>query len=52
MSAFRDAWRDEFFAALAFLTRVPLRRAPAEPPLLSLADTSWAFPVVGVALPM
>jgi adenosylcobinamide-GDP ribazoletransferase len=50
MSAFRDAWRDEFFAALTFLTRLPLGRAPAEAPLLSLADTSWAFPVVGVAI--
>ncbi|HXR86297.1 MAG TPA: adenosylcobinamide-GDP ribazoletransferase [Stellaceae bacterium] len=50
MSVFRDAWRDEFFAALTFLTRLPLGRAPAEAPLLSLADTSWAFPVVGVAI--
>jgi adenosylcobinamide-GDP ribazoletransferase len=50
MSAFRDAWRDEFLAALAFLTRLPIGRAQAETPLLSLADTVWAFPVVGLII--
>src|SRR6185312_2048709 len=50
MSAFRDAWRDEFFAALTFLTRLPLGRAQTDTPLLSLADTVWAFPVVGLAI--
>jgi adenosylcobinamide-GDP ribazoletransferase len=50
MSGFREAWRDEFLTALTFLTRLPRGRAPAEPPLLSLADTSWAFPVVGLVI--
>ena len=54
MSAFRDAWRDELFAALTFLTRLPLGRVPAVAPLPgalpSLADASWAFPVVGVVI--
>ncbi|HXE28628.1 MAG TPA: adenosylcobinamide-GDP ribazoletransferase [Stellaceae bacterium] len=50
MSAFRDAWRDEFFAALTFLTRLPLGRAQTDTPLLSLADTVWAFPVVGLVI--
>jgi adenosylcobinamide-GDP ribazoletransferase len=48
MGAFREAWRDEFLAALTFLTRLPLGMAQAEAPPLSLADTSWAFPVIGV----
>jgi adenosylcobinamide-GDP ribazoletransferase len=50
MSAFRDAWRDQFFAAFTFLTRLPLGRAPTDAPLLSLADTVWAFPVVGLVI--
>lgn len=50
MSAFRDAWRDEFLAALTFLTRLPLGRAQAETPLPSLADAVWAFPIVGVVI--
>jgi adenosylcobinamide-GDP ribazoletransferase len=48
MGAFREAWRDEFLAALTFLTRLPLGMAQAEAQPLSLADTSWAFPVIGV----
>lgn len=50
MSAFRDAWRDEFLAAFSFLTRLPLGMARADAPLLRLADTVWAFPVVGVVI--
>jgi adenosylcobinamide-GDP ribazoletransferase len=50
MSAFRDAWRDEFFAALTFLTRLPLGRAQTDTPLPSLADTVWAFPLVGLVI--
>ena len=50
MSAFRDAWRDELVAALAFLTRLPLGRAQTDAPPPSLADTSWAFPIVGLAI--
>jgi adenosylcobinamide-GDP ribazoletransferase len=50
MSGFRDAWRDEFLAAFTFLTRLPLGRAQADAPQLSLADTSWAFPVVGLVI--
>jgi adenosylcobinamide-GDP ribazoletransferase len=54
MSGFRDAWRDEFFAAFTFLTRLPLggMRADAALPgtLPSLADASWAFPVVGLVI--
>ncbi|HEX3969730.1 MAG TPA: adenosylcobinamide-GDP ribazoletransferase [Stellaceae bacterium] len=50
MSAFRDAWRDEFFAALTFLTRLPLGRAQADAPLVGLADTAWAFPLVGLVI--
>jgi adenosylcobinamide-GDP ribazoletransferase len=50
MSAFRDAWRDELVAALTFLTRLPLGRARADGPLPSLADSSWAFPIAGLAI--
>lgn len=54
MSAFREAWRDEFLAALTFLTRLPLGMAQAEAPppgpQPSLADASWAFPVAGVVV--
>jgi adenosylcobinamide-GDP ribazoletransferase len=54
MSGFRDAWRDEFLAALTFLTRVPLGMAQADAPLSralpSLADASWAFPFVGLMI--
>jgi adenosylcobinamide-GDP ribazoletransferase len=50
MSAFREAWRDEFLAALTFLTRLPLGMAHAEAPLPSLADASWAFPLVGLVI--
>ena len=50
MNAFRDAWRDELFAALTFLTRLPLGRAQADAPPPSLADASWAFPVAGVVI--
>jgi adenosylcobinamide-GDP ribazoletransferase len=52
MSAFRDSWRDEFFAAFTFLTRLPLgvTRADADAALPSLAEASWAFPLVGVVI--
>jgi adenosylcobinamide-GDP ribazoletransferase len=50
MSAFRDAWRDEIEAALTFLTRLPFGRAETDAPLPSLADSSWAFPIVGLAI--
>lgn len=54
MSAFRDAWRDELLAALIFLTRLPLGMVQADAPLPgahpSLADASWAFPVVGLVI--
>ncbi|HEX4192031.1 MAG TPA: adenosylcobinamide-GDP ribazoletransferase [Stellaceae bacterium] len=50
MSAFRESWRDEFFAALTFLTRLPLGRVQADAPLASLADAAWAFPLVGLVI--
>jgi adenosylcobinamide-GDP ribazoletransferase len=50
MSAFRDDWRDELVAALTFLTRLPFGRAQADAPPPSLADTSWAFPIVGLVI--
>src|SRR5579862_1616236 len=50
MSAFRDTWRDELIAALTFLTRLPTGRAAANAPLSRLADTSWAFPLVGLVI--
>jgi adenosylcobinamide-GDP ribazoletransferase len=50
MSAFRDTWRDELIAALTFLTRLPTGRARADAPLPRLADTSWAFPVIGLVI--
>ncbi len=49
MSAFPDSWREDFLAALTFLTRLPLRRAVAAP-LTNLAGASWAFPLVGLAV--
>jgi adenosylcobinamide-GDP ribazoletransferase len=39
--------RDEFVAAMRFLTRIPW---PASAPPPALADTVWAFPVIGAAL--
>ncbi|HWE74909.1 MAG TPA: adenosylcobinamide-GDP ribazoletransferase [Stellaceae bacterium] len=50
MGAFRDSWRDEFLAALTFLTRLPLGGTRANAPLPSLADTAWAFPLVGLVI--
>jgi adenosylcobinamide-GDP ribazoletransferase len=54
MSAFRDAWRDEFLAAFTFLTRLPLSSAQADalrPAIMpSLAEASWAFPLVGLVI--
>src|SRR6185312_15527669 len=56
MSVFREAWRDELLAAFAFLTRLPLHRArrnavAADRTLdVTLADSAWAFPLVGLAI--
>lgn len=54
MSAFRDAWRAEFLAALAFLTRLPLGMVQADEPLPkaqpTLAEASWAFPLAGLVV--
>jgi adenosylcobinamide-GDP ribazoletransferase len=50
MSAFRESWRDEFLAALTFLTRLPLAITRADAPLPSLADSAWAFPLVGLVI--
>ncbi len=50
MSAFRDAWRDEFLAAFTFLTRLPLGSVRTDAPPPSLADASWAFPFVGLVI--
>ena len=51
MSAFPETWREDFLAALTFLTRLPLRYAAVERPFAaSLAGASWAFPLVGVVV--
>jgi adenosylcobinamide-GDP ribazoletransferase len=51
MSALSANLRDEFLGALAFLTRLPVRRvAAAETPEPNLAAASWAFPLVGVVI--
>lgn len=51
MSAFADNWRESFLAALTFLTRLPVRTGNAETPFVaSLADASWAFPLVGMLI--
>lgn len=51
MSAFSDNWRESFLAALTFLTRLPVRAGSAETPFVaSLADASWAFPLVGMLI--
>jgi adenosylcobinamide-GDP ribazoletransferase len=50
MSAFPESWREDFLVALTFLTRLPLRRAIAAPPVASLAGASWAFPLVGLVV--
>ncbi len=58
MSAFREAWREQFLAAFTFLTRLPLPRARSDIAATSLAgadnvmlaDTVWAFPLVGLAI--
>ncbi len=42
-------WRDDIFLALGFLTRLPLGAAP-DRALGSLAQASWAFPLVGVLI--
>jgi adenosylcobinamide-GDP ribazoletransferase len=49
MSAFPASWREDFLAALGFLTRLPVGRAAAEP-MPSLAASAWAFPLVGLAV--
>jgi adenosylcobinamide-GDP ribazoletransferase len=53
MSAFPAAWRDQFLAASSFLTRLPLTawsRSPIDALPPSLADSAWAFPVVGLVV--
>ena len=55
MSAFPEAWRDQFLAASSFLTRLPLAywawaRARTDTPAPSLADCAWAFPLVGLVI--
>ncbi len=49
MSAFPPSWRDDFLAALGFFTRLPVGPVLTEP-MPSLAASSWAFPLVGVAV--
>ena len=49
MTANPEAWRDEFLAALRFLTRLPAGTADgAAAP--GLAAAAWAFPLVGVVI--
>jgi adenosylcobinamide-GDP ribazoletransferase len=57
MGAFSETWREEFLAALTFLTRLPLawwpsQRTDAEelPSVASLASAAWAFPLVGTII--
>ncbi|HEY3918575.1 MAG TPA: adenosylcobinamide-GDP ribazoletransferase [Stellaceae bacterium] len=50
MSAFPENWRDEFLAASAFLTRLPLASAPVDAATPSLAAAAWAFPLVGLVV--
>ena len=51
MSAFWDTWREDFLAALTFLTRLPVPAGSAEMPFASsLARASWAFPLVGIVV--
>jgi adenosylcobinamide-GDP ribazoletransferase len=53
MSAFSAAWRDQFLAASSFLTRLPLTawsRAPVDALPPSLAESAWAFPLVGLVV--
>jgi adenosylcobinamide-GDP ribazoletransferase len=47
MSASPAIWRDEFLAACAFLTRLPLGAARDDLLAPSLAQAAWAFPLVG-----
>jgi adenosylcobinamide-GDP ribazoletransferase len=48
MSASPAIWRDEFLAACAFLTRLPLGGTREDLPAPSLAQAAWAFPLVGL----
>ncbi len=51
MSAYPETWREDLFAALTFLTRLPLRRATGgETSAPDLAAAAWAFPVVGIVV--
>jgi adenosylcobinamide-GDP ribazoletransferase len=56
MSAFNENWREDFLAALMFLTRLPLprwssHRETAEgATVVTLAGASWAFPLVGAVV--
>jgi adenosylcobinamide-GDP ribazoletransferase len=49
MSAFPETWREDLLGALTFLTRLPLHRVvPDASAPANLADSAWAFPLVGV----
>jgi len=52
MGAFWNSWREDFTAALTFLTRLPAPAAATGEmaPETSLARTAWAFPLVGIVV--
>ena len=51
MGALPANLREEFLGALAFLTRLPVRRlGDSETPEPELAAAAWAFPLVGVVI--
>jgi adenosylcobinamide-GDP ribazoletransferase len=56
MSAFGENWREDFLAALMFLTRLPLARWSSHDEtaevstVVTLASASWAFPLVGAVV--
>ncbi len=49
MSAYPETWREDFLAALTFLTRLPWHWTAAAP-APSLAGACWAFPLAGVVV--
>jgi adenosylcobinamide-GDP ribazoletransferase len=50
MQKFPFTWGEEFLTAACFLTRLPWRRLHALSPAGGLAETSWAFPLVGIVV--
>jgi adenosylcobinamide-GDP ribazoletransferase len=56
MSASAETWREEFLAAIAFLTRLPVARwsprgeAAETTTVVTLASAAWAFPLVGLVV--